>query len=354
MTATSRRIDISASPEAVYEYAYEQGWTDGLPILPPTPELVERMLEHVGAQGAEVVAEIPPAMCVATVEKIAINAVMAGCRPEYMPVLIAAVEAMAEPQFRLAGIQPTTNPVGPALVINGPIRNEIDLNCGSGVLGPGWRSNATIGRAIRLILLNIGGAIPGRVDKASHGMPGKYTFCFGENEEASPWEPLHVERNFSPDESTVTVIGVSGTVNVNAVNRDPKEIVLLIANTLGHWGGNTMIYGEGEVAVILAPGLATVLSDAGYLKKDVKRSLWQDSGTVASILPYRSRSRAPLSRPDGIARPAESPEGIIIIVAGGPEPHHAVVLPSFAGNSFSVTKPIRKRLWGSWRSPKNG
>lgn len=340
MTLASRRIDISDSVEAVYDYAYKNGWTDGLPIIPPTPERVERMLSYVGRRGDEVIAEMPPAMGDATVEKIAINAVMAGCLPEYMPVLVAAVEAMAEPKFKLYGIQNTTNPVAPLLVINGPIRKRLDINCGAGALGPCWRANATIGRAIRLILLNIGGATPGSVDKATHGMPGKYTFCMGENEEDSPWEPLHVERGFSPETSTVTVIAPSGTTNVNAANRDPKEIILLIANTLSQWGSNSMIYGDGEPLVIMNTGHAEVLSRAGYSKADVKRSLWQDSGVVASILPYKFRSRPPLVRPDGIARPAYRPEDILIVVAGAPEPLHAVVLHPF-GSSLAVTKPIK-------------
>lgn len=339
MTTASKKIDISDSYDEIYEYAYANGWTDGLPIVPPTEERVRRAIDYVGRDGSEVIAEIPPAMGDATIEKIAINAVMAGCRPEYMPVLIAAVEAMVEPKFSLYGVQNTTNPVAPLLVINGPIRKKLDINCGAGILGPCWRSNATIGRAVRLILLNLGGATPGSVDKATHGMPGKYTFCFGENEEASPWEPLHVTRGFPAETSAVTLIAPAGTTNVNAANRDPREIIQLIANTLAQWGSNSMVYGMGESLVIMNTGHAEVLSRAGYSKADVQKALWQDAGVVASLIPYKSRSRPPMERPDGIARAALRPEDIIIVVAGAPEPLHAVVLHPF-GSSTAVTKEI--------------
>ncbi|MFH1486608.1 MAG: hypothetical protein ABIH46_11100 [Chloroflexota bacterium] len=339
MAMRSHRIDISGSAEAVYDYAYRHGWTDGLPIIPPTPESVGRMIDYVGRRGDEIIAEVPPAMGDATVEKIAINAVMAGCLPEYMPVLIAAVEAMVEPEYQLYGVQTTTNPVAPLLMLNGPIRHKLDINSEIGCLGPCWRSNSTIGRAVRLILLNIGGATPGSVDKATHGMPGKYVLCFGENEEASPWNPFHADRGFSRETSTVTVVAPSGTVNVNAANRDPKEIVLIIANTLGQWGSNSVIYGHGEPVVIMNPGHAAVLADAGYSKADLQRSLWQDSGVLASMLPYKSRSRPPVEHPDGIARAAARPEDILIVVAGAPEPLHAVVLHPF-GASVAVTKAV--------------
>ncbi|MBI2910437.1 MAG: hypothetical protein HYX92_22560 [Chloroflexi bacterium] len=339
MTTTSKRIDISDDYDAIYEYAYANGWTDGLPIVPPTEERVGRMIGYVGREGSEVIAEIPPAMGDATIEKIAVNAVMAGCRPEYMPVLIATVEAMVEPKFSLYGLQDTTNPVAPLVIVNGPIRRKLDINCGAGLLGPCWRSNATIGRAVRLMLLNIGGATPGSVDKATHGMPGKYTFCCGENEEDSPWEPLHVSRGLPAGSSAVTLIAPSGTINVNAANRDPKEIVLLIAQTLAQWGSNSMVYGMGEPLVILNTGHAVVLAAAGYSKADVQMALWQDSGVVASIIPYKSRSRPALERPDGIARAALRPEDILIMVGGAPEPLHAVVLHPF-GSSTAVTKQI--------------
>ncbi|MEA3154612.1 MAG: hypothetical protein QOK44_2201, partial [Betaproteobacteria bacterium] len=180
---TARYLEVSDDLEEAYAALYKRRLTDGLPVIPPTDERVGRMLAGLPLEPTRVIAALPPSGGLATVEKIAINAVMAGCLPDYLPVLVAAVGAMAEPQFNLTGIQTTTNPVAPFVLINGPVRQDIEVNCGAGALGPGWRANATIGRAIRLILINIGGATPGDVDKSILGMPGKYTLCLGELEE---------------------------------------------------------------------------------------------------------------------------------------------------------------------------
>ncbi|MBI2908357.1 MAG: hypothetical protein HYX92_11975 [Chloroflexi bacterium] len=195
----SRRLKV-ASEEAATGFLYEQGWTDGLPVVVPTPDRVEAMLAGTRRRPEDLIGLIPPAMGKATVEKMAINAVMAGCLPSYLPVVIAALEAMVAPEFVLARVQATTNPVAPLAVVNGPIRQKLDINCGHNALGQGRQSNATIGRAIRLILSNIGGAIPGVTDMATLGQPAKYTFCLGENEEALPttWPPLHVEKGLPP------------------------------------------------------------------------------------------------------------------------------------------------------------
>src|SRR5262249_25784208 len=177
------------SAEAVNDYFHEKQWTDGLPIVPPTAELISRFLATVASPADTVVGIIPPIMGRATVEKIAVNAAMAGCRPEYLPVVIAAVKAICHPNFNLLPIQATTNPVTPVIIVNGPIVEQLQLNSGYNVLGQGWRSNATIGRALRLVLVNIGGGVPGRMDKACHGQPGKFSMCIAENAKASPWEP---------------------------------------------------------------------------------------------------------------------------------------------------------------------
>ncbi|MBI2906816.1 MAG: hypothetical protein HYX92_04060 [Chloroflexi bacterium] len=214
MSLTSKRVPVEDSADAINQLYYDKGWTDGLPIVCPTEERVLRMLRYSDRQPGDVAAEVAPLYGEATVEKIAINAVMAGCLPQYLPVVVAAVEAVAVEEFNLYGIQGTTNPVTPALIVNGPIAKELNINAGPNLLGQGNRANATIGRAIRLIMLNIGGGAPDTVDKATHGQPGKYTFCFAENEGESPWEPLHVERGYAQEVSTVTVAGVTGTTNV--------------------------------------------------------------------------------------------------------------------------------------------
>ena len=193
--------------DALQNYYLERGWSDGLPITPPTPERVEAMLSAVSLAPRHVVAQLPPNWGDATVERLAINAVMAGCLPQYLPVIVAGVAAMSDPAFNIYAIQATTHSCAPLFVVNGPIREELGMNSSSGAYGPGWRANATIGRAVRLALLNIGGGHPGVGDMSTQGAPSKYTYCVAENEEANPWEPLHVERGFAPDLSTVTVVG---------------------------------------------------------------------------------------------------------------------------------------------------
>lgn len=339
----SKRMRVVDSSYAFYEHAYNQGWTDGLPVIPPTEERVREMLSGTRLAPGELIAKIPPRFGMATVEKIAVNALMAGCLPEYLPVIIAAMHAMSEPAFKLEGLQPTTNPGGPGVIVNGPIRNRIDLNCGGNALGPGRRANATIGRAIRLILLNIGGGIPQTVDKATLGFPGKYTFCLGENEEESPWEPLHVERGYKAEDSTVTMISPAGTTNVNCSNSDAQEVLLILANSLGRWGSNDMIYCSGQPALFLSPSRAKLLASQGYPKQAIKEFLWEKSAVSASQLPYRTRPRGCAWKEGDMARPVRSPNDIILVVAGAPERSaHAVVVECFADNAEAVTKVIEE------------
>ena len=180
------------------EYYFEQGVTDGLPVVPPTEERMQLMLAATSQAADEVVALVPPNFGEASIEKIAVNAVMAGCKPEFLPVVIAGVRAMCDERVSLHGVQGTTHTATPLFIINGPVRQQLDINCAAGVFGSGWRANATIGRALRLIMLNIGGAHPGEIDKSTMGHPGKYTYCIGEYEEQNPWEPLHVEHGYAP------------------------------------------------------------------------------------------------------------------------------------------------------------
>ncbi|MER3419161.1 MAG: hypothetical protein C4290_00950 [Chloroflexota bacterium] len=185
---------------------------------------------------------LPPRQGEATVERIAINAVMAGCRPEYLPVVIAAVEAMADPDFNLDGVQATTHPVAPLVIVNGPAARELGINCGYNCYGQGTRANATIGRAIRLILMNIGGGLPGTGDRSTQGSPAKYSYCVAENEDANPWEPLHVERGYSRDTSTVTVIGCEGPHNIQEHYSNTGEgILLTITGAMGQAGSNNIL-----------------------------------------------------------------------------------------------------------------
>ncbi len=345
MKLLSERHAVDDDADAVQAYLEDHDWGDGMPVVPPTLERVERMVSASGRAPDDLIAEIDPRRGVASIEKIAINAVMAGCRPEYMPVLIAAVEAVAAPEFNLHGIQTTTNPVGPLLVVNGPVRRQIGLNCERNALGPGRRANATIGRALRLILLNVGGAIPGRLDKATLGMPGKYTFCLGENEEDSPWEPLHVERGHAADESTVTAIGAQGTNNVLALSGGAREALLLTADMMAVMGNNNALFGRGHPTVFFSPGHARQFVEQGYQTKHaVQQALFEFSKIPLSRYPEQEifplvplRERALDGDRVCVAR---RPEDILVVVAGGPEPYHICYCANF-GDTEAVTKTVR-------------
>ncbi|MFC2025446.1 hypothetical protein ACFLTG_03450 [Chloroflexota bacterium] len=341
----SSRVEVEDSIEAVCELAYEKGWTDGLPIIPPTEERVQKMLAYINRDPGEVIAEVAPALGEATIEKLAINAVMAGCLPDYLPVIIAAVEAMTEPQFNLNGIQCTTNPVAPLTIVNGPIVKELDINGGYNCLGPRRRSNATIGRAIRLVLLNIGGATPETVDKATQGQPGKYTLCLAENEESSPWQPLHVERGFDGSTSTVTVIGVTCITHISALRGGPgaaSEQLLRVAHSMTAEGNQSFVLGGAEVLIILAPTTARCMAEDGFSKEDVKQFLFENTKVPISRFTRQMQDKI---RNDGrcindTVNLVPGPEGIVVIVAGGGDAGiHCVFLPTF-GATRSVTKPI--------------
>lgn len=226
----ARRIEVAAGDD-IDEFMFDQGFSDGLPLVAPTPERVMRMLSGTTRDPQEIVAIVPPNLAPVTVEKVAINAVMAGCRPEYLPVVLAGVEAVCTDEFNIHGVNATTMGAAPVLVVNGPIRHRIGMNMKLAALGNGNRANATIGRAVRLVVRNIGGAKPGGTDRSTLSNPMKFTMCFAEWEEGSPWEPLHVERGFQPEDSVVTAFAMtSGPVQiVDQDSRQPDQI----AGTLG-------------------------------------------------------------------------------------------------------------------------
>ena len=331
--------------DAINRLYRERRWSDGLPIVPPTPQRVDRMLACTGRSRSEVVASVAPGYGAATVERIAINCVMAGCDPEYLPVLIAATEAAADPAFNLQGIQATTNPVAVWLILNGPLATRLQVNAGLNCMGQGTWANATIGRAMRLILQNIGGALPGDMDRATHGQPGKYTFCCAENEEASPWEPLHVERGYRGDQSTVTVVGAEGTLNMNTHSKEAAELARVIADTLVHPPSNEYVHG-GEPWLMLSPEHADIFKRGGMSKAEVKRCLWEQSKMPASRLAVKELERARASRteelgelqPDTWLPISPSADDVMLMVAGGAGTH-SVYVPCF-GNSRAITRAI--------------
>lgn len=349
-TPTDRAATFEAPDdlEAINRIYRDKRWSDGLPIVPPTAARVERMLAQTRRSRDEVIASVAPGFGVATVERIAVNAVLAGCDPEYLPVLIAATEAVADPAFNLQGIQATTNSVAVWLVINGPIAQRLQVNATFNCLGQGAWANATLGRALRLILQNIGGALPGEMDRATHGQPGKYSFCCAENEENHPWQPLHVERGFAADCSTVTVVGAEGTMNMNTHSKDAAELLRIIADTMMHPPSNEYCH-SGEPWLILGPEHAEILKRGGLSKAEVKRRLWELSKMPAERMSVKDLLRVRESRteelgeirPDTLLPIALYPEDIQIIVAGGPGTH-SVYVPSF-GNTYAVTRKVESQ-----------
>ena len=216
-------VEVADLEDAV-ELCYERNWTDGLPVVPPTKKAVDRILAFLGRDPEEVVGVVPPGNGVATIEKIAINCTMAGCRPEYVPIVIAAVEAVLEERFNLNGVQTTTHSCAPLCIISGPAVKSLNINTKEGSFGHGCRASASIGRAIRLILWNIGRGYPGEPCKTTLGHPGYYSFCVAEDQDSNPWESLHVERGFRPEDTVVTLSGVTAPMTVaSTANINSKQ-----------------------------------------------------------------------------------------------------------------------------------
>ena len=344
-TAGAATLALPNDLIAFNEECERRRWSDGLPLVPPTVSRVEQMLAGSKRARHEVVARVAPGFGEASVERIAINAVMAGCRPEYLPVLIAAVEAVAEQAFNIQGIQATTNSAAPWIIVNGPLAATLGLNSGLNCLGQGTRANATLGRALRLILQNIGGALPGEMDRATHGQPGKYSFCCAENEVASPWTPLHVERGFTADENVVTVVGAAGTLNLNSHSKEAADLLRVIATSMTYPTSNDFHF-AGEPWLILSPEHAEVLARGGYDKAKLKEEIWALSKMPASHFARKDYDRAEHTRstelggfsPETLVPISPSPRDIGIIVAGGPGTH-SVYVPTF-GQTRAVSRRI--------------
>ena len=299
----STQLEIDETEDLI-EACYENGWTDGLPVVPPTPERVERMLSGTDRDPDELIAAVPPKWGRATVEKVAINAVMAGCKPAYFPLILTAVEAMTNEQFNLHGVQVTTSHVGPMLIVNGPIRKQLEINDGFNLFGQGRRANATIGRALRLVCTNIGGALPGELDRAAFGHAGKYTCCIAEKEEVSPWDAMHVDRGFQADDSTVTVFAAAGPQTVNDHGSNTAEGILNIISQNIAAPGNS----SGETLLVIGVEHAKTISEDGFSKADVRR--------------YIADTTQRYSEAD-----------LLLMVAGGPAGRWSIVVPGWGSPS---------------------
>ena len=307
----STQLEIDATEDLI-EVCYENSWTDGLPVVPPTTERVERMLSGTDRDPDERIAAVPPKWGRATVEKVAINAVMAGCKPEYLPLILTAVEAMTSEQFNLHGVQVTTSHVGPMLIVNGPIRKALKINDGFNLFGQGYRANATIGRALRLVCTNIGGALPGELDRAAFGHAGKYTCCIAEQEAASPWSPMHVDRGFQADDSTVTVFAAAGPQTVNDHGSNTAEGILnTISENIAAPGNSS-----GETLLVIGVEHAKTISEDGFSKADIRRFIADTTQRYFA-------------------------EDLLLMVAGGPAGRWSIVVPGWGSpSSRAVTLTI--------------
>jgi hypothetical protein len=339
-TLRSARIEV-ADPLAALETYFEKGWTDGLPVLPPTEEKIWAMLDAMGKQPEDILGEIPARARTITAEKLAINAILAGCLPVYAPVLLAAVEALCDPAFSVHGPTASTSGMGVLIIVNGPIASQIGMNAGENLFGPGWRANATIGRALRLLLRNVCGAVPGVLDRSCFGHPGKFTYCIAEDEAHSPWAPLHAERGIPVEESAVTLFaGESPHQVANQSASEPEAILATIADVMVA-GGRLSLSGQ-QFVVIIGVQHRHYLSERGWTKKDIRAWLHAHAVRSGEDL-VRAGRLAPSEAEEGRGYSAVSdPEDILVVAAGGDTGGYSVVIPGWSGrlHSQAVTKMI--------------
>jgi len=294
-----------------------------------------------------VVGVLPPRQGEATVEKLAVNAVMAGCRPEYFPVILAAIEALADPLFNLDSVQATTHPVAPLLVVNGPIAREIGLNAGYNAFGQGTRANVAIGRAVRLVLMNVGGGLPGAGDRATQGSPAKIAYCVAENEAESPWEPLHVEAGLAPDVSAVTVFGCEGPHNIqDHYSNTGLGVLRTVAGAMGQAGSNNLL-GRGWPLLSLGPEHAATIARDGYSKRQVKEVLFEHArfplGRLgAEYRRYQVERQHVADADDTMVPIVRTAEDISVIVVGGAGKHSAWQ-PTFGDGTRPTRRVIARR-----------
>ncbi len=339
-------VETDTSYDAINDYFYEQGWTDGLPVVPPTEARVAALLAGMpGHDAHELISVVPPRMGRATLQQVAVNAVMAGCKPEYLPVVVAALRAVSAREYGLHHRQTTTHAGAPLITVNGPIVQELRINCGTGLFGPGWRANATIGRALRLALVNIGGAGPG-VDASQTGHPGKYTYCIAEYEAANPWEPLHVTRGFRREQNVVTVVNAEAPHSVTEnFQTDPLEIMRTFASSMATLGVNNL-YSQGHPVLVLGLEHVQHLSAAGWNKRDIQKALFEMARQPWGLMKNRGKSKGPRfpefvdkNNDQSMVPIMNAPEDLIVIVGGGAG-GKSMFLPTAGGQSLSVSEII--------------
>jgi hypothetical protein len=342
-TLSSPRHRVADLAEAI-ELCYAKGWTDGLPVVPPTPDRVEAMLEAVRLSPGHEVTYIAHRDVSVTAEKVAINAVMAGCRPEYMPVVVAAIEGIGDPRWSYHGPGTSTAGAGVLLIVNGPAARELDVNAGDNLFGPGWRANMTIGRAVRLVMRNVCGSRPGLLDRGTLGHPGRLSYVIAENEAESPWTPLHVERGFRPDQSAVTVVAAAGPRQFyNQLSSTAEGVLTTLADDMRSSGNLT---GQPHFVVILAGEHMRTVAGDGWNKAMIREFLFARTQNSHAHLKQTHQMAGAVEPGDETRmRPlVESPDDILVVAAGGRAGAFSCYVPGWGGkrSSQAVTKEVKR------------
>ena len=341
----ARVIDVHA-PEDEHELCFSRGWSDGLPVVPPTPVRVLRMLGGTSRDPQETVGRIPPNNAPCTVEKVAINAVMAGCKPEYMPVVLAVVEAALAPEFAMHGLLCTTWFSSPMVVVNGPVARRIGMNSGVNALGQGNRANASIGRALQLVVRNVGGGVPGGIDRATLGWPGKYTLCFAEDESDPAWQPLSVARGLAPGVSAVTLFGAGGiSPNMDEVSRTSESLARSLAMTLVSIGHPRLVQAI-DAFLVLSPEHWAIFREGGWNRARIEAELMAATvrpgaelvrganGVDAGVMPELVEDRMPKFREGGLN----------VVRAGGEAGLMSAVIGGWVASGARGTSPVTREV----------
>ena len=332
-------VFIDPDPEKTSYNFYIRRMTDGLPIIPPTKDRFLKFMAYTDRNPDDLLAVLPPRQGKANTEKIAVNSVMAGCLPQFMPIVQHSIQALSIEKFNLTSVNATTHPVAVCTILNGPVSREIGASSGDGCLGPGNLANATIGRAVRLCLINIAGAVPGIGDHATMGSPAKYSYAFAESEFESPWDSMHCERGFDPLTSTTTVMAVEAPQNVNDHrSKHAEELLETISYTLSTPGCNNS-HVPGEVLVIISPEHAQTITRDGWNKTDVKNYLYENSIVSVELGDRGGRKLDKKWVVDEEVHITRSPDDVVLVIAGG-SGRHTMIAHGFGTSSESVTLPI--------------
>lgn len=341
----AREVDA----DDLIEWYYQQGYSDGLPLVPPTPAKIDAMVKALGGDPGFRECRVPPRWGSLTREVLAINMVMAGCLPEYAVIVRAAMLALTDPAFNLNGVQATTHMASPLLIVNGPARKASGMNAGCNAFGSGNRANATIGRAIRLILLNVGGGWPGELDKSTLGSPAKYTYCIAENEDVSPFVPYHVEHGYKAEDSTVFVLAAEPPHSVtNHIANDPQGILDSVCSAMSTICNNNAVMG-GHCAVVIGPEHARTIAQHGWKRHDIRHYLWKNAGNLWKDLYFNERYGKVYNRsfpawykrePEAFTPVVPSPDNIHVFVAGGEAGRFSAFIPGWGKVSSPVLRAI--------------